>query len=172
MSAFAFEDGAVYHTYSAFARGLDGMWGMYQWLDRAPKGRNESEGVCGDAMTSTVARAIQRRVERLLCLNAGPGGRASHEPRPALRDVRTTGSTRLRQFPAVMTAQPQCKNLIGRDETWSRHDSLLSAFSRSSRAWRHRLFLSLDVLRNGNAGPLTMSMMWMRMRGQTWAHRQ
>jgi predicted dithiol-disulfide oxidoreductase (DUF899 family) len=45
MSAFAFEDGVVYHTYSAFARGLDGMWGMYQWLDRAPKGRNESEGV-------------------------------------------------------------------------------------------------------------------------------
>jgi predicted dithiol-disulfide oxidoreductase (DUF899 family) len=42
MSAFALEDGAVYHTYSAFARGLDGLWGMYQWLDRAPKGRNEN----------------------------------------------------------------------------------------------------------------------------------
>jgi predicted dithiol-disulfide oxidoreductase (DUF899 family) len=42
MSAFAFEDGAVYHTYSAYARGLDGLWGMYQWLDRAPKGRNDS----------------------------------------------------------------------------------------------------------------------------------
>jgi predicted dithiol-disulfide oxidoreductase (DUF899 family) len=41
MSAFAREDGAVYHTYSAYARGLDGLWGMYQWLDRAPKGRNE-----------------------------------------------------------------------------------------------------------------------------------
>ena len=41
MSAFAFEDGSVYHTYSAFARGLDGLWGAYQWLDRAPKGRNE-----------------------------------------------------------------------------------------------------------------------------------
>ena len=41
MSAFALEDGAVYHTYSAYARGLDGLWGMYQWLDRAPKGRNE-----------------------------------------------------------------------------------------------------------------------------------
>jgi len=45
MSAFALEDGAVYHTYSAYARGLDGLWGMYQWLDRAPKGRNEEEGV-------------------------------------------------------------------------------------------------------------------------------
>jgi predicted dithiol-disulfide oxidoreductase (DUF899 family) len=42
MSAFTLEDGVVYHTYSAFARGLDGLWGMYQWLDRAPKGRNET----------------------------------------------------------------------------------------------------------------------------------
>lgn len=41
MSAFALEDGVVYHTYSAYARGLDGLWAMYQWLDRAPKGRNE-----------------------------------------------------------------------------------------------------------------------------------
>jgi predicted dithiol-disulfide oxidoreductase (DUF899 family) len=44
MSTFAIEDGVVYHTYSTYARGLDGLWGMYQWLDRAPKGRNE-EGV-------------------------------------------------------------------------------------------------------------------------------
>jgi predicted dithiol-disulfide oxidoreductase (DUF899 family) len=42
MSAFALEDGIVYHAYSAFARGLDGLWGMYQWLDRAPKGRDET----------------------------------------------------------------------------------------------------------------------------------
>jgi predicted dithiol-disulfide oxidoreductase (DUF899 family) len=42
MSAFALEDGVIYHTYSAYARGLDGLWGMYQWLDRAPKGRNET----------------------------------------------------------------------------------------------------------------------------------
>ncbi|MDQ6636079.1 MAG: DUF899 domain-containing protein [Gemmatimonadota bacterium] len=41
VSAFALEDGVVYHTYSAYARGVDGLWGMYQWLDRAPKGRNE-----------------------------------------------------------------------------------------------------------------------------------
>ena len=41
MSAFALRDGTVYHTYSTFARGLDGLWGMYQWLDRAPLGRNE-----------------------------------------------------------------------------------------------------------------------------------
>jgi predicted dithiol-disulfide oxidoreductase (DUF899 family) len=42
MSAFALEDGVVYHTYSAFQRGVDAVWGMYQWLDRAPKGRNET----------------------------------------------------------------------------------------------------------------------------------
>ena len=41
LSAFVLEDGIVYHTYSTFVRGLDGLWGMYQWLDRAPKGRNE-----------------------------------------------------------------------------------------------------------------------------------
>ena len=45
MSAFVLEDGVVYHTYSTSARGLDGLWGMYQWLDRAPKGRNENGGV-------------------------------------------------------------------------------------------------------------------------------
>jgi predicted dithiol-disulfide oxidoreductase (DUF899 family) len=42
MSAFALEDGVVYHTYSAYARGLDAVWGMYAWFDRAPKGRNET----------------------------------------------------------------------------------------------------------------------------------
>jgi predicted dithiol-disulfide oxidoreductase (DUF899 family) len=42
MSAFAIEDGVVYHAYSTYARGLDGLWGAYQWLDRAPKGRNET----------------------------------------------------------------------------------------------------------------------------------
>ena len=41
MSAFVREDDAIYHTYSTYARGLDGVWGVYPWLDRAPKGRNE-----------------------------------------------------------------------------------------------------------------------------------
>ncbi len=44
VSAFALEDGSVYQTYSTFARGVDGLWGMLQWLDRAPKGRNEASG--------------------------------------------------------------------------------------------------------------------------------
>jgi len=42
MSSFVREDGVVYHTYSTYARGLDGLWGAYQWLDRAPRGRNET----------------------------------------------------------------------------------------------------------------------------------
>ncbi len=42
LSAFVLEDGVVYHTYSTYSRGLDGLWGMYQWLDRAPRGRNET----------------------------------------------------------------------------------------------------------------------------------
>lgn len=42
MSAFALDGGVVYHTYSTYARGTDALWGMYQWLDRAPLGRNES----------------------------------------------------------------------------------------------------------------------------------
>ena len=42
MSAFVLEDGIVYHTYSTYSRGVDALWGMYQWLDRAPKGRNET----------------------------------------------------------------------------------------------------------------------------------
>jgi predicted dithiol-disulfide oxidoreductase (DUF899 family) len=44
MSAFVLENGVVYHTYSTYARGLDSLWGAYQWLDRAPRGRNEAKG--------------------------------------------------------------------------------------------------------------------------------
>ena len=40
--AIAIKDGAVHHTYSTYARGLDGLWGAFQWLDRAPLGRNET----------------------------------------------------------------------------------------------------------------------------------
>src|SRR5262245_47165339 len=55
MSAFVREGGLVYHTYSTYSRGVDALWGMYQWLDRAPKGRNES--ACGGATTTRTARA-------------------------------------------------------------------------------------------------------------------
>ena len=63
MIAFALEDGVVYHTYSAYARGLDGLWGMYQWLDRAPKGRNETGvwfGRHDEYDDAWVARAVIR----------------------------------------------------------------------------------------------------------------
>jgi predicted dithiol-disulfide oxidoreductase (DUF899 family) len=36
-------DGAVFHTYSTYARGLDMLVGAYNWLDLAPKGRDEAE---------------------------------------------------------------------------------------------------------------------------------
>ena len=42
MSTFVLEDGVVYHAYSTYSRGVDSLWGLYQWLDRAPKGRNET----------------------------------------------------------------------------------------------------------------------------------
>ena len=59
MSAFALEDGVVYHTYSAYARGLDGLWGMYQWLDRAPKGATRRAS--GGAATTSTTRAERSR---------------------------------------------------------------------------------------------------------------
>jgi predicted dithiol-disulfide oxidoreductase (DUF899 family) len=43
MSTFALDGDVIYHTYSAYARGLDGIWAAYAWLDRAPKGRNETD---------------------------------------------------------------------------------------------------------------------------------
>jgi predicted dithiol-disulfide oxidoreductase (DUF899 family) len=42
VSAFTLVDGVVFHTYSSYARGGDALWSMYQWLDRAPRGRNET----------------------------------------------------------------------------------------------------------------------------------
>ena len=45
LSAFALDDGDVYHTYSCYARGLDGINGTYQLLDLAPKGRDEDDGM-------------------------------------------------------------------------------------------------------------------------------
>jgi predicted dithiol-disulfide oxidoreductase (DUF899 family) len=45
LSAFAVEDGVVYHTYSTYDRGTDALNVTWQLLDRAPKGRgDEFEG--------------------------------------------------------------------------------------------------------------------------------
>ena len=41
MSTFVLVKGIVYHAYSTYERGVDALWAMYQWLDRAPLGRNE-----------------------------------------------------------------------------------------------------------------------------------
>ena len=41
LSAFALDDGVVYHTYSCYNRGLEAFNATYQLLDRAPRGRNE-----------------------------------------------------------------------------------------------------------------------------------
>ena len=90
MSAFAFEDGVVYHTYSAYARGLDGLWGMYQWLDRAPKGRNEPDGVVAAArrvlgQCGAHARGGPRRTRSRIA-SSGPRNQPSastHQVSPA-----------------------------------------------------------------------------------------
>src|SRR5439155_671540 len=43
LSAFVLDAGTVYHTYSTTARGLEFLMGYYPILDRAPKGRDESD---------------------------------------------------------------------------------------------------------------------------------
>ena len=58
LSAFVLEDGVVYHAYSTYARGLDGLWGMYQWLDRAPKGATRRAS--GGATTTNTRRFLKR----------------------------------------------------------------------------------------------------------------
>jgi predicted dithiol-disulfide oxidoreductase (DUF899 family) len=37
------ENGDIFHTYSAYARGLDNLVGTYNFLDVAPKGRDEDQ---------------------------------------------------------------------------------------------------------------------------------
>ena len=43
FSAFVYDDGVIYHSYSTTARGLEFLMGYYQILDRAPKGRDEAQ---------------------------------------------------------------------------------------------------------------------------------
>ena len=42
LSAFALEDGVVYHTYSTYDRGTDVLNATWQLLDRTPRGRGET----------------------------------------------------------------------------------------------------------------------------------
>jgi len=39
VSVFVREGGRVFHTYSAYQRGLDALLGTYRWLDLTPRGR-------------------------------------------------------------------------------------------------------------------------------------
>lgn len=43
LSAFALQDGVVYHTYSCYTRGLEAFNATNQLLDRAPRGRDEDQ---------------------------------------------------------------------------------------------------------------------------------
>lgn len=43
VSCFAKQDGKIYHTYSVYSRGLDRLNGAYNYLDIAPKGRDEGD---------------------------------------------------------------------------------------------------------------------------------
>ena len=60
MSAFALEDGVVYHTYSTYARGVDALWGKYSWLDRAPKGRKRPASGSAATTNTGTGRDEQR----------------------------------------------------------------------------------------------------------------
>src|ERR1700761_6770990 len=44
------EDGAIYHTYSQYARGGEVLIGSYAFIDLAPMGRNEGDAIMGDWM--------------------------------------------------------------------------------------------------------------------------
>jgi predicted dithiol-disulfide oxidoreductase (DUF899 family) len=45
FSTFTQDDGVVYHTYSTQARGLEFLMAYYPILDRAPRGRDEGDGM-------------------------------------------------------------------------------------------------------------------------------
>src|SRR4029079_6912418 len=87
MSSFVLEDGEVYHAYSAYARGLDGLWGMYQWLDRAPLGRNEEGAGLWGERRGEYGAVLERSA---WCVASGAEGvdEASAEPAAEREDER------------------------------------------------------------------------------------
>ena len=64
MSTFVLEDGVVYHAYSAYARGLDGLWGAYQWLDRP-------QGAQGERLLVAPPRRVRQELSHSVSI-AGP----------------------------------------------------------------------------------------------------
>ncbi len=75
MSAFALADGAVYHTYSTYARGLEFLMGYYPILDRAPKGRDEKVFRVLDPAT----RRVRGRLSSTLPSALSPFGRKERQ---------------------------------------------------------------------------------------------
>jgi predicted dithiol-disulfide oxidoreductase (DUF899 family) len=77
MSAFALQDGAVHHTYSTYARGVEALMGTYQFLDLArgagTRTASSSLRLGGAATTSTTAHEQAER-------RGGPRFRASRRP--------------------------------------------------------------------------------------------
>jgi predicted dithiol-disulfide oxidoreductase (DUF899 family) len=61
MSAFALEGGVVYHTYSTYARGLDGLWGMYSGSTARPK--DATRRGHGGAATTSIEPVKQQKIE-------------------------------------------------------------------------------------------------------------
>ena len=86
MSAFVLEGGVVYHTYSTYARGLDGLLGMYQWLDRAPKGHKR-----GGRLVVAPPRRIRQALMRPLFWSR-PGPAESADRHLALDKARESPS--------------------------------------------------------------------------------
>ena len=76
------EDGVVYHTYSTYARGLDGLWGMYQWLDRAPKGHKR-----GGRLVVAPPRRIRQALSQVVALIRATADSRSDDSQ-AVRDQR------------------------------------------------------------------------------------
>ncbi len=88
MSAFALEDDVVYHTYSAYARGTDGLWGMFQWLDRAPR-RTQRNGC---------PRRRPRRRAAPVSSACDTSGVGPSEYRPARDALGRTGAGHIRRY--------------------------------------------------------------------------
>ena len=86
MSTFVLEEGVVYHAYSAYARGLDGLCGAYQWLDRPPRGATRT--ATGGAATTSTPRAQPLREYRYNNRAAPAEDRRLQTAPPAVRSQR------------------------------------------------------------------------------------
>lgn len=78
MSAFALADGVVYHTYSTYERGLDALWGMYQWLDRHHEDATRRKSGSAATTSTTAPEAGSRK--GLSRAYPAAGGRPAFKP--------------------------------------------------------------------------------------------